>query len=220
MMAAAAALLVNPALGANGKLLIFMHVAVKQHALQSLMQRALPGIDVVAVGRIADFERSLRAGVDAVLALRQVLAAYKLSPSLQGQCGGSSEERYSLVGAGLAPDPARVKTLGALNLLGRDGTNSFVQALLGTSPKVALVSKVEDLLPLLQLQRADAVLLPSRLFPEVQRGSKLALASNELAKTVALPAAASATPLGVQVLSALSRIPANLCKILGVELWR
>jgi hypothetical protein len=79
---------------------------------------------------------------------------------------------------------------------------------------------VEDLLPLLQLQRADAVLLPSRLFPEVQRGSKLALASNELAKTVALPAAASATPLGVQVLSALSRIPANLCKILGVELWR
>jgi hypothetical protein len=202
------------------KLLVFLHVAVKQRAFQSDLESALPGIDITAVGRVADFERLFKESVDAVLALPVVLAAYGLSPSLRGQRGGSSEERYSLVGVGAAPDPAGVGTVGALALLGREGTANFVKSLLGASPKVERVSKVEDLLPLLQLQRADAVLLPSRLFPDIKNASKLALAARELTKTVGLPAAASTSPAGAQVLSALSKMPAKVSNILGVDTWR
>lgn len=202
------------------RLLVFLHVAIKQRALQSELQSALPGIDVTAVGRVGDFERLLRDGTDAALALPFVLSFYKLAPGLQGQRGGSSEEHYSLVGVGAAPDPARVGTVGALDLLGREGTNAFVKALVGGSPKVERVSKVEDLLPLLQLQRADAVLLPSRLHRELTSASKLALVARELPKGVGLPAAASTSSSGTQVLSALSRIPVQVSNILGVDLWR
>src|SRR5690242_18609706 len=99
----------------SGRLLAYLHVAIKQRALQSDLEGALPGVEVIAVGRVGDFERLLKEGVDAVLALPVVLAAYNLSPSLQGQRGGSSEERYALVAVGSTPDPSRVATVGALN---------------------------------------------------------------------------------------------------------
>jgi hypothetical protein len=215
------ALLGRQAFAASGKLLVFLHVAVKQRALQSELRDALPGVDVIAVGRVADFERALRDAVDAVLALPHVLAANSLSPSLQGQRAGSSEEAYSLIGVGAAPDPARVKTVGALNVLGRDGTQEFVRGLVGASPKVERVSKFEDLLPLLQLQRADAVLLPTWMFSGFKSGTKLELVARELTRRkVGLPAAASLTPSGAQVVSALGKIPARVSRILGVDQWR
>lgn len=217
---AASTLLASPALAAGAKLLVFLHVAVKQRALQSALQGALAGIEVNAVGRVGDFERSLKEGVDAVIALPPVLSAYKLSPGLQGQRGGTADERYSLVGVGTAPDPSKVTTVGALDLLGRDGTTSFVKGLLASSPKVERVSKVEDLLPLLQMQRADAVLLPSRLFAEIKSASKLTLSAKELQKMIGLPAAAQSSPAGAQILAALSKVSANVSKILGVDSWR
>jgi hypothetical protein len=202
------------------KLLVYLHVAVKQRALQNDLQSALPAYEVNAVGRIGDFERLLGEGVDAVLALPLVLGAYKLSPALQGQRAGSSEERYSLVSVGSPPEPGKVQSVGALNLLGRDGTSNFVKSLLGASPKLERVSKVEDLLPLLQMQLVDAILLPGRFFSELRAASKLALAARELPMPVSLPAVATVTPSGAQLLSAVSKLPPNVAKLLGVDSWR
>jgi len=202
------------------KLLVYLHLAVKQRALQNDLQGALPGHDVNAVGRIGDFERLLADGVDAVLALPVVLGAYRLSPALQGQRGGSSEEHYSLVGVGSPPEPAKVQSVGALNLLGRDGTNNFVKSLLGVTPKIERVSKVEDLLPLLQMQLVEGILLPGRLFAELRSASKLALAPRELAKPVGLPAVATVTPGGAQLVQAVGKLPANVAKLVGVDSWR
>jgi hypothetical protein len=204
----------------SSRLLAYLHVAIKQRALQSDLEHALPGVEVIAVGRVSDFERLLKERVDAVLALPVVLAAYTLSPSLQGQRGGWSEERYALVAVGSPPEPSRVATVGALDLLGRNGTNGFVRNLVGALPKVERVSKFEDLLPLLQMQRADAVLLPSRLFPELKSASKLALFAQELAKGVGLPAAASVTRVGTELVHAVSRMPVPVAKLLGVDQWR
>ncbi|MFZ5896906.1 MAG: hypothetical protein ACOY0T_37965 [Myxococcota bacterium] len=202
------------------KLLVFLHVAVKQRALQSELQAALPGVAVTAVGRIADFERGLSEGQDAVLTLPSVLKAHKLDIKLRGHRQGSSEEKYSLIGVDTAPDAARVAVVGTLDLLGRDGTNDFVYSLTGAKPKVERVTKVEDLLPLLQMRRVDAILLPSRLFIEIRAASRLNLMSKELAASVGLPAAASAGAFGAQVLAQLSKLPKGLSKAFGVEEWR
>ena len=67
---------------------------------------------------------------------------------------------------------------------------AFVQSVVGAHPKVERVTKVEDLLPLLQMQRVDAILLPSRLLPEVKMASRLNLSSRELPATVGLPTVA------------------------------
>jgi hypothetical protein len=203
----------------SGRLLVYLHVAIKQRALQSDMESALPGVEVIAVGRVADFERLLKDRVDAVLALPVVLSAYKLSPGLHGQRAGSSEERYVLVGVGSAPVASRITSVGALDLLGREGTNAFVKNLIGASPKVERVTKFEDLLPLLQMQRADCVLLPARLVPDLARASKLALMVQDIQKGVGLPAAASVGQNGPELLRAISRMRANVAKLVGVDQW-
>lgn len=215
----AATLASREAQASGARLLVFLHVAVKQRALQGQFQSALPDVDVTAVGRIGDFERGLKDGADAVLALPIVLSAYKLTPNLRGVRGGSPDEKYSLVSVGSAPDPKAVASVGALDVLGRGGTTAFVHMMLGSSPRVERVPKVEDLLPLLQMQRVDAVMMPSRLFSEISSASKLPLAQRDLSKLSGLPAVASVTGAGAQVVAAIKKIPPALAKTLGIESW-
>ena len=202
------------------KLVVFVHVAVKQRALQSQLQAALAGIDVTAVGHIGDFERALKDGADAALAMSVILTARGMSPKLYGQRHGAREEPYSLVAADKPPNPTSVATVGALDLLGRDGTTAFVHKLLGAQPKVERVTKVEDLLPLLQMQRADAILLPSRLYSDLKGASRLNLAQKELAGKVGLPAVAVVGGAGAQVMAAIAKMSANINNALGVDEWR
>jgi len=201
------------------KLLVFLHVSLKQRAFQGLLQSALPGIDVTAVGRVADFDRSLADAPDAVLTLPLVLQARKLSVQLQGRHAGASDERYALVAADAAPDPARVKTVGALDLLGRDGTNSFVSRMLGNPAKVERVTKVEDLLPLLQMQRVDAIMIPQRLFGDVRSASRITLVARELPTSVGLPALAALGPGAPSVSAGVSQLPMSLSQTMGVDAW-
>lgn len=203
-----------------GKLLVYLHVAVKQRAFQSLLGAGLPGVTTTAVGRVADFERALQDAPDAVLTLPVVLQAQKLTPVLRGQTRGSTEERYALVGAGITPEPNKVASVGALDLLGRDGTNRFVRQLVGQQARVERVTKIEDLLPLLQMQRVEAVLLPARLVAELRAASRLALSVRELDLSVGLPAVANTGPGGASVISAISKMPKDVSQLLGVDEWR
>ena len=109
--------------------------------------------------------------------------------------------------------------MGALNLLGRDGTDAFVRGLIGGKPKVERVTKVEDLLPLLQMQRVDAIVLAAHLFPELRAASRLNLAERELATAWVCrrPPGGRRAPA---VLAALKRLPGGLCASLGVDEWR
>jgi hypothetical protein len=201
------------------KLLVFLHVSLKQRAFQGLLQTGLPGVDVTAVGRVADFDRALADSPDAVLSLPLVLQARNLSIQLQGRRGGATDEKYALVAADSAPDPARVKTVGALDLLGREGTNSFVSRMLGNSAKVERVTKVEDLLPLLQLERVDAILIPQRLFSDVKSESRINLVQRELPLSVGLPALAAIGPGAPNISSAVAQLPINLLRTMGVDAW-
>lgn len=201
------------------KLLVYLHVSLKQRAFQSLLQSALPGVDVTAVGRISDFDRAMGDAPDAVLTLPLVLSAKKLQVQLQGQRAGSGEEKYALVAADLAPDPTRVKTVGALDVLGRDGTNQFVTRMLGGSPKVERVTKVEDLLPLLQMQRVDAILIPQRLLNDVKSASRINLVPRELVKQIGLPAVASLGSAGPSISAGVAKLPQGLSQTMGVDAW-
>lgn len=202
-----------------GKLLVYLHVAVKQRAFQSLLGAGLPGVAITAVGRVADFERALQDGPDGVLTLPVVLAAQNLTPALRGKAHGSFEERYALVGTGAPPEPNHVAAVGALDLLGRDGTTRFVRRLVGAQAHVERVNKIEDLLPLLQMQLVNAVLLPARLVADLRAASRLTLSVRELETTVGLPAVASTGPAGAAVLSAVGKMPKDVSKLLGVEEW-
>jgi hypothetical protein len=201
-------------------LLVFLHAALKQRAFQSQLQEALAGIAVTAVGRTADFERGLEERPDAVLALPLALSAHHLTPTLQGVRKGAPDETYVLVGVDAAPDPARVATVGVIDFLGREGMNAFVTSLLGTRPRVERVTKVEDLLPLLQLQLVEAIVLPARLLGAVAAPSRLSLVARDLPQRIGLPAVASLAAGGAPILQAVRHLPASVAGELGVTEWR
>lgn len=202
------------------RLAVYLHLPLKQRALQKALESALPGVTVTAVGRLADLERALAAGQDAVLSLPLVLSAKSLTPKLRGYRAGAADEKYVLVAAGSPPDPARTAVVGALDLLGRAGTTTFVHDVLGAQPKVERVTKVEDLLALLQMQRANAILLPLRLVSEIKGMTRLNLVTTELRSRVGLPAVCSVGPAGPQVLAAIGRLPPATSHVLGVDEWR
>jgi hypothetical protein len=85
---------------------------------------------------------------------------------------------------------------------------------------VERVTKVEDLLPLLQMQRAECICLPARLFTEIKGVSRMNLLSMELKKRVGLPAATPIGPNGASVLSALKGLSSSASNSLGVDGWR
>jgi hypothetical protein len=204
----------------GARLLVFLHVSVKQRAFEGMLQAALQGATVAAVGRIADLERGLEKSQDAVLSLPLVLVTRNLEIKVQGYRGRASDESYSLVATDSAPDAAKIASVGALDLLGREGTTSFVQKLLGATPKVERVTKIEDLLPLLQMQTVDAVLLPSRMVEDLKASSRLPLAVSELSKKVALPALSILTPKGSEIAASLAKLPRELTLLMGVDEWR
>jgi hypothetical protein len=205
---------------ARGRLVVFVQTAIKQRALQTLLQAALPDLTVIAVGRVADFDRALEEAPDAVLTLPIVLEARGMSPQVRGWRNGAAEEPYALVGVDAPPNPATVKTVGAVDLLGREGTDVFVRGLVGSSVKVERVTKVEDLLPLLQMQRADAVLIPSRMYPDLASTSTLRLGQHELPTRVGLPAITGLGGGGGQAVERVSRLGGEAARTLGTDSWR
>lgn len=203
----------------SARLLAFVQTSIKQRALQQLLQDALPGLTVTTVGRVADFERALAEGQDAVLTLPIVMHARGIAPQVLGRRGGSSEETYSLVGANGAPAVGNLRTVGAIDMLDRAGTNALIQRLVGRAVKVERVTKVEDLLPLLQLSRADAVVLPARLFGDLKATSSLALEQRELPARLGLPALASVGPAGAEAVAQASKLTGKAAQLLGVDSW-
>jgi hypothetical protein len=205
---------------AGARLLVFVQTAVTQRAFQSMLQSALPDLSVTAVGRIADFDRAIEEGQDAVLTLPVVMEAHGMTPVIRGRRGGEVDEPYSLVGVDVPPQASTVKTVGALAILDRDGTTKFVRDLVGPQVKVERVTKIEDLLPLLQMQRVDAVLMPSRLFSEIKSTSALNLAERELATRIGLPAIASLGPAGGRAVDRAAKLSGGPARVMGVDSWQ
>lgn len=223
VLAAAAAAGATPLLAArearaaNASLVVFLHLDMKQRALQEMLASALEGVDVTAVGRYSDLERQLSAGVDAVLALGPVLSSLNLKPAVTGLYGGRDTEPYALLRRSKSPG---VHKVGAVDLLGRKGTNSFVQEVLKSRVEVERVTKLEDMLRLLQFEMADAILLPERMVAPMRSKSELALESSRTPSEVGLPALSVVTPNGNPIADKLKRVPTSVRSQLGVDSWR
>lgn len=219
-LVAGALLSATPAKANGERLLVFVHTSIKQRAFQGLLSDSLPGLVITTVGRVADFERSLKQGQDAVLTLPQVMSANGMNPQVRGQRNGSATEAYSLVGVGRTPEANSVSSTGTLDILERRGTTEFVRGLLNAKVKVERVTKVEDLLPLLQFERVESILLPTRLLSEVRAQSSLNIAGRDIGQKLPLPALASVGPGGAVAISAAQRLSGRAAELLGVDSWK
>ncbi len=207
------------------RLVVYLRTSIRARAIQSALEGELPAVDVLVVSRHRDFTREVGTHPDAALALQPVLRDQSWTNELTGLRGGTDSEPYVLLSIGASVDlkqPGQL-VLGAVDLLGRERTGAFVASLLGSTAPLSIkdVIKTEDLLPLLQFQSVNAVVLSEQEANQIKRISKLDLRVTPLASRVGLPAVAFPTPRGRnQVKPAILKLSADTLSKLGVEAWR
>lgn len=222
-----AAGLVAPARGSDPRptLYVYVHTDTKSATLEKTLQERMPSLTITVFGRFRDFEEAMSSRrPDGVVALQPLLASQNVPVALQGHRGDHDWEPYVLLSNGAALEGALDgKVIGVVDLLGRDGTQQFVTKLLKTSDlKLKRVTKMEDLLALLQFSAADAVLVPAAAVKGVTERSRLPLKVRELPEArVGLPAVgvlnARARELMVKQVQGLD---GDTNRTLGVEKWR
>jgi hypothetical protein len=211
-------------------LFVFLQLDVKSNALEQALQKEMPGVAVTVFGRLRDFQDSIATkNPDAIVAIAPLLEQAQAKPALLGMRGGKEWEPYLLVMTGAAAAAAGTtkpslagKTVGIVDLLGRDGTQAFAAAAVGTPDvKVKRVAKIEDLLPLLEFSAADAVLIPSSAVKRFTERTRLTMAVRELPNArVGLPAVAvrNEKARGV-IVQAIQKLEGETRFLLGIDSW-
>jgi hypothetical protein len=221
--AAGAAVLMPSARAEAARVYVFAILDLRPHVLEKMLEEQMPGVDVTVFGRVGDFSRALvEAPPDAALALAPVLTTFGLRPELQGTLAGSPSEEYVVVSEGeLQHGQLASLAIGCIDLVGRKKLPAFVASVLGLSnePEVMRVTKVEDLLQLLQFQRVRAILVAQRFLPELQARTKMKFnvlrvpSAQVLRMAMAFPGNRAAVE---GLLRGLSR---DLIERLGVDAW-
>lgn len=207
---------------AGGTLYVYVPLDVPARALEKGLGANLPGVAVTVFGRYKDFEKAIeRDHPDAVISLRPVIESRKLRPVLQALAGGKPSETYVAMAVGDIGGLSG-KSIGAVDLMGRKETTAFFARLLSISDlKVTWVTKTEDLLPLLQFQTAQAVLLPQRSVGALKGKSNLDLRTTGLPSIeVGLPALAVTGAGGAAIREAVRKLPKHLNLMIGVDQWQ
>jgi hypothetical protein len=203
---------------------VLLQLDAKSSVVEKTLQQHLPGLDITVFGRFRDFEEGLTNGhPDAVLSIGPVLQQRGKTASLQGYRGGKSAEPYLLASVNQPLEGSLAgKTIGVVDLLGRDGTQSFLNGLLkATDVKIKRVAKIEDLLPLLEFSAADGIVLPSSMLGRLVERTRLVIKTKELpGGLVGLPAVAVLNPVVRDVvIRSFQQLDAPTKRLLGIDAW-
>jgi hypothetical protein len=225
VLASAGALAATQASFTSAAEALSLHVFVQTQATTVLFDRmleaALPGVAVRVFNRSRDFDKHRENGADAVMSLLPVLEAQGHPVHLQGVRNASPTEPYVFMSS-VKLAPASAREVGAADLLGRSRMPAFIQTLLGgPQPSVTLVTKLIDLIALIQFEKVDGVVLPERHVRWLEAKTRLTLFIAELPNArVGLPAVSFLTPSGRRLGEALVKIGPELCSEIGVDTWR
>lgn len=213
-----------PAGGGHPSVYVLLQIDAKLGDVEKMLSDHLPGLTVKMFATYRDFDSASATGnPDAVLVIPPLLDARGKKATLQGTREGKDTEPYVLVSMDKPLDgPLAGKTIGMVDLLGRDGSQAFVaQVTKDKDFKVKRVAKVEDLVPLLEFSAAQALLVPSSMLASLAKHTRLALKTRELPDGhVGLPALAILNPAAKDaVVKAFSGLDPATKAVLGVDAW-
>jgi hypothetical protein len=205
--------------------LVFLQLDAKSSAVERTLQEHLPDLSVTVFGRLRDFEERVTTGhPDAVLSIDPVFRQHGETVSLQGYRGGKSVEPYVLASVNQPLEAVLTgKTIGVVELLGREGTQTFVEGLLKTTNlRIKRVAKIEDLLSMLELSAADGIVLSSSMLATMMERTRLVIKTRELSDaSVGLPAVAVLNPaVRSIVVKSFQQLDAPTKHLLGIDSWR
>ncbi|WP_437308743.1 hypothetical protein [Sorangium sp. So ce388] len=219
-------LLISPptTAGPQATLYVYAVTPLRARALEQKIEESMPGVDVTVFGKLSDFKTAIEASPpNAALSPTPVLASLNRAPDLQGVRAGSDVEQYLLVSTrSLTKDMLSSLRYGMVDLVERRALPKFVAGLLGVTaaPDVQRVTKVEDLLQLLQFQTADAVLLPERFRSDFESKSKMSFTILSLPTARVGHVAVTFLSDRQPVENAIRKLPKAVLADLGVDEWK
>jgi len=212
----AAATIARRAQADEPKLHVLLALDLTPRALQNALRGALTGVDVIVYGRVGDFVRGIREAPHAALAIPESLAAFGLQPRLRGSNNGQVTEEYVLAAIGEPPNPKTIESVGVVDLFGREQLVQFVARALGATPAVKSVTKVADILPLLNLGMAAAAIVPRSTFETLRGRTSQTLANTSISMKVGRPALGGTAS---EVIARVKALPADVNSKLGIDAW-
>lgn len=157
------------------------------------------------------------------MAVTPLLDLDHTKPTLQGMKGGREWEPLVLITtSGKDAGSLSGKTVGIVDMLGREATQAFAAAALGSPDvKIKRVAKIEDLLPLLEFSAADAILMPASLVRRFTERTRLSLSVRELhGARMGLPAVAVRNPAARDaVVRSMQKLDVATKNLLGNDSW-
>jgi hypothetical protein len=215
----AALALAGPA--SSERIYVFCPSMAKPNAVQGALQAKFPGDEVTVFARLADFSAMVtQVPPDVIVApkpLAEQFPAFK--PFLRGTRKGSTSEEAVLISVNPVDVSGSTELfLGVVGILDRRAMGGFVQGAVGFLPKLKMVTKLEDLLPLLTFGSADAILVGESQVEDVKGRSQAALrVSAGSGKMPMVVAASRMDASGVE--TSLRGLGAAEKKMLGVDGW-
>lgn len=219
-------LLLSPPTTAGPEVTLYVYAVtpLRARALEQKIEDSMPGVDVTVFGKLSDFKTALETSPpNAALSPRPVLASLNRGADLQGMRAGSDAEQYLLISTrALTREMFSSLRYGIVDLVERKSLPKFVAGLLGVSvaPEVQRVTKIEDLLQLLQFQTADAVLLPERFRADFESKSKMSFTILSLSTAKVGLVAVTFLSDRHSVEHAIRRLPKHVMADLGVDEWK
>jgi hypothetical protein len=208
------------------ELYVFYPVTVRPQVFQKKLSSACRGVQVLVFGRYQDFIS--RVEIDkpsSILANPQVIQQCPgYAVRLQGARGDSLNEPYVLlwVASQTASASQALTDVGIVNTLGRKQTEEFVHDLISPEPQLEIVTKVEDLLPLLIFEMVKGIVIPARQADYFKETSQLKFTATPLA-----PARVGIVAVGVRqgakasdVEKSVQSFDQSILETLGASKWK
>jgi hypothetical protein len=225
---------------------VFVPSNVRPHAMQELLDRACgEKLDVQVYGRISEFRHQVRSEQDppdAVITLGPVMKelpgmekTFTLKLEGHRNVNGKQEKTEKMVLLSVK-DPIDLKKIdnpsfGVVNLLGRRLIQQYVAQNLKEEGavfeeknlRIRSVSKLEDLLSLLQFQNVVAILVPESKIEYYQSRSRLKLVRTDLEQfQISLPVLAVRDPNSATaelIKNQIQQMDDDGKSVLGVDEW-
>jgi hypothetical protein len=179
-------LTVLPVAGEGGQTIyVFYPSTTRPAVVQQQIGDACGGdVKVTAFARFQDFDDKTRSDLPDIVITKprvlQHLPGYSIR--LTGLRNGISEEPCVLlsIGKGVDLDSISGITIGAVDLLGRVGTEKRIAESFKQPVRVNRVIKIEDLLPMLLFNKAQAIFIGEGNIEYLQKATNLKLAVTEI----------------------------------------
>jgi hypothetical protein len=167
---------------AYGGELLLVCIPGKQNALQIQSDLDIlmgPG-KAMAFGRIKDFEARLSTSPDAAVIATEAFFTYlpEYKPFLRGKTGNQTGQRFFVVTAskGVTKDNFQEKRVGVVDFLGHDRLPRFIKDQFNVEIKtLKKTNKEEDLLIMIGIEAADAIIVSASAYEEILSNTKLPL---------------------------------------------